>query len=520
LGANLLLIAASAALPAATVHFLMGEGDAPIGGKEHLFVMAIGASVAAVASIALMARGLRTRDGRAVVAGGAFATMTLRLAIHGLATPGVLLGRNGVVALARGTALPAGAAILPLAALPAVRCPENVSAIGRALAALLAALAVTGVVVLFEPGAVPSLPKAGDPDAYAFAAVGLALFGVIALRAVRTWSSARSGSASRCTRHCWSRPAAGAGGWATCSSSSASHASASRGPSTPAAAPRHTRRPATCRPSGSWPRRHAGGHASSPTRTWTSSGCTRCGATSCSLSSATPSASAGGSAATTRRLAGRPRDTHPRGRRRLRRARLSPRVPPGVATRGCAGAAARRRGDALGTDTPRGCNANLDLMSDHTHTGRAATQQSLNVLALSATVHCLTGCAIGEVLGMVLATWWGWSDLASILLAVVLAFFFGYLLTSLPLLRAGMAVRQVAPLAFASDTASIGTMEIIDNLFILIIPGALAAGLGDALFWWSLAVGLLIAGFVAYPLNRWLISRGKGHAVTHAHHAH
>src|SRR3954463_15861452 len=100
---------------------------------------------------------------------------------------------------------------------------------------------------------------------------------------------------------------------------------------------------------------------------------------------------------------------------------------------------------------------------------------SMNRLALSATVHCLTGCAIGEVLGMILATWWGWGDLASIVLAVVLAFIFGYTLTSLPLLRSGMSVRQVAPLAFASDTASITTMEIVDNLFILIVPGAIAA---------------------------------------------
>jgi Domain of unknown function (DUF4396) len=142
----------------------------------------------------------------------------------------------------------------------------------------------------------------------------------------------------------------------------------------------------------------------------------------------------------------------------------------------------------------------------------------VNRLALSATVHCLTGCAIGEVLGMVLATWWGFGDAASIALAIVLAFFFGYLLTSLSLLRSGMSVRQVAPLAFASDTASITTMEIVDNLFIVIVPGALAAGLGDALFWWSLAVGLLIAGVVAFPLNRWLIARGRGHAVVHEHH--
>jgi len=149
-----------------------------------------------------------------------------------------------------------------------------------------------------------------------------------------------------------------------------------------------------------------------------------------------------------------------------------------------------------------------------------AARDSLNRVALSATVHCLTGCAIGEVLGMILSTWWGWGSLASIVLAVVLAFFFGYSLTSLPLLRSGMSVRQVAPVAFASDTASITTMEIIDNLFILIIPGAISAGLGDPLFWWSLAVGLLIAGIVAYPVNRWLIARGRGHAAVHAHHAH
>jgi hypothetical protein len=145
---------------------------------------------------------------------------------------------------------------------------------------------------------------------------------------------------------------------------------------------------------------------------------------------------------------------------------------------------------------------------------------SLNRLALSATVHCLTGCAIGEVLGMILATWWGWGDVASIALAVALAFVFGYGLTSLPLLRSGMSFRQTAPLAFASDTASITTMEIVDNGFILIVPGAISAGLGDALFWWSLAVGLLIAGVIAYPVNRWLLARGRGHAVVHAHHGH
>jgi uncharacterized protein DUF4396 len=144
----------------------------------------------------------------------------------------------------------------------------------------------------------------------------------------------------------------------------------------------------------------------------------------------------------------------------------------------------------------------------------------MNRLALSATIHCLTGCAIGETLGMILATWWGFGNAATIALAIALAFVFGYGLTSLPLLRSGMSVRQVAPLAFASDTASIGTMEIVDNLFILLVPGAIDAGLGDGLFWWSLAVALVIAGAVAFPVNRWLIARGRGHAVIHQHHHH
>ena len=143
---------------------------------------------------------------------------------------------------------------------------------------------------------------------------------------------------------------------------------------------------------------------------------------------------------------------------------------------------------------------------------------SLNKLAFSATVHCLTGCAIGEVLGMLLSTWWGWPALPSIALSVGLAFLFGYGLTSLPLLRSGMSVRRAAPLALASDTASIATMEVVDNLFIVLVPGALAAGLDTALFWWSLIVSLLVAGAVAWPVNRWLIARGKGHAVVHAHH--
>ena len=159
-------------------------------------------------------------------------------------------------------------------------------------------------------------------------------------------------------------------------------------------------------------------------------------------------------------------------------------------------------------------------MSAHAHAGHD-TGQSLNRLALSATVHCLTGCAIGEVLGMVIGTAFGWSNGATIVASIVLAFFFGYALTSVPLLRAGLSPRQAAPLAFASDTLSITTMEIVDTLIIVLIPGALAAGLNDPLFWGSLAVALLLAGVCAFPVNRWLLARGKGHAVVHEyHHAH
>jgi hypothetical protein len=145
---------------------------------------------------------------------------------------------------------------------------------------------------------------------------------------------------------------------------------------------------------------------------------------------------------------------------------------------------------------------------------------SLNRLAFSATAHCLTGCAIGEVLGMIVGTALGWSNGATIAAAIVLAFFFGYTLTSLPLLRAGLPVRRVVPLAFASDTLSITTMEIVDNLIILLIPGARAAGLDEALFWASLGTALLIAGAFAFPVNRWLLARGKGHAVVHEYHGH
>jgi len=140
---------------------------------------------------------------------------------------------------------------------------------------------------------------------------------------------------------------------------------------------------------------------------------------------------------------------------------------------------------------------------------------ALTVLAVSATLHCLTGCAIGEVAGMAIGTALGLSNLGTLVLAVVLAFFFGYALTSLPLLRAGMALAAVVPIALASDTLSIATMEVVDNAIVLAVPGAMEAGLGDLLFWGSLAFALAVAGAIAVPVNRYLIARGKGHAVVH-----
>jgi hypothetical protein len=145
---------------------------------------------------------------------------------------------------------------------------------------------------------------------------------------------------------------------------------------------------------------------------------------------------------------------------------------------------------------------------------------SLNRVAFSATLHCLTGCATGEVLGMVIGTALGWGNWPTVAISVVLAFAFGYSLTMMPLLRAGLSFGAAAPLALASDTLSITVMEIVDNSVMLLVPGALDAGLGDPLFWGSLAFSLVVAGAAAFPVNRWLISRGKGHAVVHAYHGH
>jgi Domain of unknown function (DUF4396) len=139
-------------------------------------------------------------------------------------------------------------------------------------------------------------------------------------------------------------------------------------------------------------------------------------------------------------------------------------------------------------------------------------------MAITATRHCLTGCAIGEITGMVLSTWWGWGNAANIALSIGLAFFFGYTLTYTGVRRAGADGRTAVQAALASDTISIATMEIVDTLFLLVVPGAMAATLDTGLFWWSLLVSLAVAFVAAVPVNRWLLERGKGHAVVHQFH--
>lgn len=153
----------------------------------------------------------------------------------------------------------------------------------------------------------------------------------------------------------------------------------------------------------------------------------------------------------------------------------------------------------------------------HAGHDRFAGLAGLNGIALRATLHCLSGCAVGEVLGMVIGTALGLGNAATIALAVVLAFLFGYAFTMVPLLRHGFALREAAKLALAADTVSIALMELVDNAVMLAWPGAMEAGLADAKFWIALAVSLAIAGAAAWPLNRWLIVRGRGHALVHSH---
>jgi hypothetical protein len=162
----------------------------------------------------------------------------------------------------------------------------------------------------------------------------------------------------------------------------------------------------------------------------------------------------------------------------------------------------------------------MNASIEHVHHDRSGAPSSINRVTAVATAHRLTGCGIGEVGGMVIGTALGWSAAATIALAVVLAFFSGYLLTSIPLLRSGMTVSAVIPVALASDTASIAIMEVVDNLVMLVLPGAIGAGLANPVFWVSLAFALAVAYLAAFPLNRYLIARGLGHAAVHAHHSH
>ncbi|RLZ03063.1 hypothetical protein CWC38_07760 [Kocuria tytonicola] len=139
----------------------------------------------------------------------------------------------------------------------------------------------------------------------------------------------------------------------------------------------------------------------------------------------------------------------------------------------------------------------------------------MSPMAASATLHCLTGCSIGEIAGLILSTVFGWDNVVGTAVAIALSFVFGYTLSSLPLLRAGISVGQALRLVLAADTVSILTMEVVDNLVMWLVPGAMNAGLLNALFWGSMALSLVIAYFAAYPVNKALLRRGKGHAITH-----
>jgi hypothetical protein len=162
-------------------------------------------------------------------------------------------------------------------------------------------------------------------------------------------------------------------------------------------------------------------------------------------------------------------------------------------------------------------NAHHQAHADHGSRARATTV-SLNRIAVAATVHCLSGCAIGEVAGMVIGTALGWGNLETVALAVLLAFVSGFALTVVPLLRHGSSLRAALRIALAADTASVAIMEVVDNLLMLAIPGAMEAPLDSFTFWASLGASLAIAGLAAFPVNRWLIARGRGHAFVHAHH--
>lgn len=153
-----------------------------------------------------------------------------------------------------------------------------------------------------------------------------------------------------------------------------------------------------------------------------------------------------------------------------------------------------------------------------THHHPSHPSVSLNSTALSATIHCLAGCAVGEILGMILGIASGWDNVATAAVSIALAFVFGYSFTLAPLLRSGLTLRIAVGLAFASDTLSIAVMELVDTLIMLVVPGAMDAGLATPLFWGTMTLALALAGTAAFPINRWLISRGRGHAAIHRYH--
>jgi putative nucleotidyltransferase with HDIG domain len=194
LGSHLFLIAGSAAVPAAALHALTRGGEAPVSGVGHLIIMAVGSSIAAFACIALAIAGVRSRDGRSLISGGAFGAMTLLLVIHGLATPGVFLGPNGIIALAGGAALPVGGAMLALSALPGLRRSESLRTPAVAVATLLVAIAAAGIAAFAHPSIVPPLPQAGSDAAVGFLVVGVCFYLLVAVRAVRTYTLTRRAS--------------------------------------------------------------------------------------------------------------------------------------------------------------------------------------------------------------------------------------------------------------------------------------------------------------------------------------
>jgi hypothetical protein len=158
------------------------------------------------------------------------------------------------------------------------------------------------------------------------------------------------------------------------------------------------------------------------------------------------------------------------------------------------------------------------MTAPHSHEGHSGMSSNVGAMAVSATLHCLTGCAIGEIAGLVIGTAAGLSNVVTIALSIALAFFFGYLLSTLPLLKAGLAVGTALGVVLAADTLSILTMEVVDNLVVALIPGAMDAGLVNVIFWLSLMLSLVVAFAAAVPVNLALLKRGKGHALTHAYH--